>query len=160
MNDFPFHQHFLDKAIKLSEDSMSNHQGGPFGAIITKDNRIISEGYNQVTKQHDPTAHAEVVAIRQACLKLNDFRLVECILYSSCEPCPMCFAAIYWARISCVYYAAAKDIAFKAGFDDAHIAEEFNQEPMKRKIPFIYKENATAMNVLASWRHQQGKIEY
>src|SRR5690554_2976923 len=102
---------FIERAIALSEEGMNNGAGGPFGAIVVKDGKIIAEGYNQVTSANDPTAHAEVVAIREACKKLDSFQLEDCIIYTSCEPCPMCLGAIYWARPKAVYYGCTKEDA-------------------------------------------------
>src|SRR5690606_27988141 len=115
---------FIKHAIELSEKGMDLHAGGPFGAAIVKNGEIIAEGYNQVTSSNDPTAHAEIVAIRKACEKLDSFQLDDCITYTSCEPCPMCVGAIYWARPKAVYYASTKEDAAEIGFDDHFIYDE------------------------------------
>src|SRR5690606_25588778 len=113
--------HFIKRAIEHSEKGMYLHAGGPFGAVIAKNGEIIAEGFNQVTSSNDPTAHAEVVEIRKACEKLGSFQLDDCIIYTSCEPCPMCLGAIYWARPKAVYYACTKEDAAAIGFDDNFI---------------------------------------
>src|SRR5699024_8470733 len=115
------HKKFIQRAIELSKKGMDAGAGGPFGAIVVKDGEIIPEGYNGVTSSNDPTAHAEIVAIRKACEKLESFQLEDCIIYTSCEPCPMCLGAIYWARPAAVYYACTKEDAAEIGFDDAFI---------------------------------------
>ena len=130
------HSYFLKRAIQLAEEGMDKGQGGPFGAVIVKDGEIIAEANNKVTASNDPTAHAEVVAIRKACEKLQDFQLENCILYTSCEPCPMCLGAIYWARPKKVYYALTREDAAKIGFDDQFIYDEIALKMDDRKIPF------------------------
>ncbi|WP_078380077.1 nucleoside deaminase [Sutcliffiella halmapala] len=130
------HEQFLKYAIKLANENVKNGEGGPFGAIIVKDGVIIGQGVNKVTSHTDPTAHAEVQAIRHACLEMKDFQLTNCTLYTSCEPCPMCFGAIYWARLKEVYYAYTKDDAKSVGFDDEYIYKEINTLDQKKTIPF------------------------
>ena len=127
---------FMKRAIELSIESVNNG-GGPFGSIIVKDNNIVGEGSNRVTSNNDPTAHAEIVAIRSACKKLNNFSLNGCELYSTCEPCPMCLSAIYWARINKIYYANTREDAGKIDFDDSLIYSEFQKKINERKIPMI-----------------------
>ena len=127
---------FMKRAIELSLESV-NKSGGPFGCIIVKENKIVAEGSNKVTSSNDPTAHGEIVAIREACKNLNTFTLAGCELYSSCEPCPMCLSAIYWARIGKIYYANTRDDAKKIDFDDSLIYSEFNKNINERKIPMI-----------------------
>ena len=117
-------EYFMRKAIKLARKGMNKNAGGPFGAIVVKDGKIISKGYNKVTSKNDPTAHAEVVAIRKACKKLGTFQLDDCTIYTSCEPCPMCLGAIYWARPKQVFYASNKKDAAAIGFDDQFIYKE------------------------------------
>src|SRR5258706_15243445 len=129
------HEDFMREAIRISVEQMRAGQGGPFGAVVVKDGRIIARGWNRVTTSHDPTAHAEVTAIREACRALGDFRLTECELYSSCEPCPMCLGAIYWARIQRLYFAAGRQDAAEAGFDDEFIYREGPLAPAERRLP-------------------------
>jgi len=117
------HEYFMEKAIELSLDNMRSGKGGPFGAIIVKDGKIVGSGANHVTSENDPTAHAEVVAIRDACKNLGTFQLDDCIIYTSCEPCPMCLGAIYWARPKAIYYANTRVDAANIGFDDDFIYE-------------------------------------
>jgi len=126
------HTNFIKQAIELAIKNVQNHNGGPFGAIIVKDEEIIAEGVNLVTATNDPTAHAEMVAIRSACKKLASFQLTGCTLYSSCEPCPMCLGALYWARPDALYFSATKENAAVAGFDDSFIYEELSK-------PFDYR---------------------
>ncbi|MCA0984834.1 nucleoside deaminase [Halobacillus yeomjeoni] len=128
------HTYFMKKAIQMASDNVSDNSGGPFGAIVVKDGKIIGRGKNEVTKTNDPTAHAEVQAIREACDTLKDFQLTECIIYTSCEPCPMCIGAIYWARPKAVYYACTKEEAKEIGFDDQFIYEEIELPVGKRRI--------------------------
>jgi guanine deaminase len=128
--------------------------------VIVRDGAVIAAAANQVTANRDPTAHAEIVAIRQACAKLNDFQLKSCILYSSCEPCPMCLGAIYWARLAKVYYACSRDAAAQAGFDDRFIYDEINIAPGERRIPMIYAPIPGADTPFTAWNEQAGKIAY
>ncbi|WP_337017595.1 nucleoside deaminase [Oceanobacillus massiliensis] len=154
------HEYFLSKTIDLAVESLENG-GGPFAAIVVdKDSNIIGTGTNEVTKNNDPTAHAEVLAIRDACSKLEDFQLKDCILYTSCEPCPMCLGAIYWARVKKVYYAADQQIAAMGGFDDAFIYDEIAKEHVSRKIPFhsISLENRSLP--FEKWLEHEAKISY
>lgn len=130
MNESQFMMH----AIKMAEDNVRNNHGGPFGAIVVKDGTIIGVGRNEVTATKDPTAHAEIQAIRNACSYLDDFLLTDCEIYTSCEPCPMCFGAIYWARPKAVYYACTKNDAAKIGFDDQFIYDELHLPMEKRRI--------------------------
>jgi len=130
-------EYFMRKAIKLARKGMNKNAGGPFGAIVVKDGKIISKGYNKVTSKNDPTAHAEVVAIRKACKKLGTFQLDDCTIYTSCEPCPMCLGAIYWARPKQVFYASNKKDAAAIGFDDQFIYKELEVPLASRQIPFI-----------------------
>src|SRR5690554_4839721 len=151
---------FIERAIALSEEGMNNGAGGPFGAIVVKDGKIIAEGYNQVTSANDPTAHAEVVAIREACVKLNSFQLEDCIIYTSCEPCPMCLGAIYWARPQAVYYACTKEDAAEIGFDDQFIYEEIDAGMDNRKIRFININREEGKAVFAQWKSKESRTDY
>lgn len=151
---------FMQEAINLAKESMESGQGGPFGAIVVKDGKIIGKGSNRVTSDNDPTAHAEISAIRDACKNLNSFQLDGCDIYTSCEPCPMCLGAIYWARPSAVYYAATKDDAADAGFDDEFIYEEIDKPIEERKIPMKQILRKNAQLVFAGWKSKEDKIEY
>lgn len=151
---------FLRRAIRLSIENAKNGNGGPFGAIVVKDGCVIAEGTNRVTSSNDPTAHAEVVAIREACRKLGTFQLDGCDIYTSCEPCPMCMGAIYWARPARVFYAAAAEDAARAGFDDAFILEELRLPPSRRSIPLISMLREEAQEAFRAWTRKPGKVEY
>lgn len=151
---------FMDKAIERSSYGMNNNYGGPFGAVIVKDGEIIAEAFNRVTSSNDPTAHAEVTAIREACKKLNTFDLSGCELYTSCEPCPMCLAAIYWARIKKIYYANTKEDAADIDFDDNFIYKEFAKEKSERSIPMEQIGRDKAIEVFKNWTKKQDKVEY
>ncbi|MEJ7822963.1 MAG: nucleoside deaminase, partial [Chitinophagaceae bacterium] len=137
-----------------------NNEGGPFGCVIVKDDKIIGRGNNKVTSSNDPTAHAEVVAIRDACKNLGTFQLEDCEVYSSCEPCPMCLGAIYWARPKLVYYANSREDAANIGFDDSMIYEELGIELDKRKIPIINLGREEALKVFKEWQNKSNKIKY
>ena len=150
---------FMKRAIELSIKSVNNG-GGPFGCVIVKDEKIISEGSNKVTSSNDPTAHGEIVAIREACKSINNFSLNGCELYSTCEPCPMCLAAIYWARIDKVYYANTRKDAQKIGFDDSLIYSEFQKNIDKRKIPMIQMLRNEALKAFALWDKKLDKVKY
>ncbi|MDX1283661.1 MAG: nucleoside deaminase [Draconibacterium sp.] len=154
------HKKFMQAAIDLAQKGMEGNSGGPFGAVVVKDNKIIAEGCNQVTSSNDPTAHAEVVAIRKACEVLNSFQLEGCIIYTSCEPCPMCLGAIYWARPEKVFFGATKEDAAAIDFDDHFIYDEIELDLNKRQIGFenLMREEANA--VFSSWRNKDDKIEY
>jgi guanine deaminase len=128
-------EHWTRQAIELAVNNVRSGEGGPFGALVVKENRLIARGVNRVTANNDPTAHAEVVAIRAACQKLDAFQLDGCELYSSCEPCPMCLGAIFWARPKAFYFSTSRQAAAAAGFDDAHIYDELPLPPAKRSIP-------------------------
>ena len=151
---------FMDKAIERSSYGMDNNYGGPFGAVIVKDGEIVAEAFNRVTSSNDPTAHAEVTAIREACKKLNTFDLSGCELYTSCEPCPMCLAAIYWARIKKIYYANTKEDAADIDFDDNFIYKEFAKEKSERSIPMEQIGRDKAIEVFKNWTKKQDKVEY
>ena len=150
----------MRRAIELSRIGMQSNQGGPFGAVVVKDGKIIGEGNNQVTTTNDPTAHAEVVAIRNACKKLNAFQLEGCYIYTSCEPCPMCLGAIYWARPEKLFYACSKKDAAKIGFDDDFIYKEISLNINNRSIKTIQILNKEAKEVFKEWEGKIDKIEY
>ena len=150
---------FMLRAIELSIQSAKS-KGGPFGCVIVKDNKIIAEGHNQVTANNDPTAHAEIVAIRNACTKLNDFFLKGCDLYTSCEPCPMCLSAIYWSHINNIYYANTREDAKKINFDDSLIYYEFSKKMEDRKIPIKQMLRDEALKAFEIWDKKKDKIEY
>lgn len=154
------HSKFITEAVELSRNGMNNNEGGPFGAIIVKDGKVVGKGNNRVTSSNDPTAHAEVVAIRDACKNLNSFQLDDCILYTSCEPCPMCLGAIYWARPSKVFYANTREDAATIGFDDDFIYEEINVSMDDRKIPFEQLGREEALQVFKEWQSKNDKLEY
>jgi guanine deaminase len=153
-------QKFLERAIELSRQGMQSGKGGPFGCVIVKDGEIIGEGYNQVTTTNDPTAHAEVVAIRNACRTLNSFQLTDCDIYASCEPCPMCLGAIYWARPERVIYANTKAEAAAINFDDQFIYDEIERPASSRQIIFIHWPHQKAIDVFEEWKNMPDKIEY
>lgn len=150
----------MRRAIELSREQMNSNQGGPFGAVVVKDGAIIAEGWNRVTSSNDPTAHAEVVAIREACRRLGDFTLSGCEIYASCEPCPMCLAAIYWARIDRIYYANSRTDAAGIGFDDSHIYDEIALLPASRAIPMTRVLADEAAAVFREWDAKPDKIPY
>ncbi len=152
--------YYLQLAIDLAVDNALRNRGGPYGAVIIKKGAIIARGSNRVTADQDPTAHAEIMAIRQACRTLNDFQLHDCILYSNCEPCPMCLGAIYWARLDRVYYAASRRDAAQAGFDDAYIYQELALPPHERHIPMRQLELAEAQLPFQTWLEQSARIPY
>ena len=150
---------FMQRAIELSIESI-NSGGGPFGSVIVKDEKIISEGMNRVTVDNDPTSHGEIVAIRNACKKLNTFNLSNCSLYSSCEPCPMCMSAIYWSRIGKVYYANTRDDAKKINFDDSLIYSEIPKKNEDKKISIKQMMRNEALEAFDLWDKKTDKIEY
>ena len=150
---------FMLRAIELSINS-ANSTGGPFGCVIVKDSKIIGEGSNKVTFSNDPTAHAEIVAIRAACKKINIFNLAGCDLYASCEPCPMCLSAIYWARVDNIYYANTRNDAKKINFDDSLIYSEISKKIEDRKIPIKQMLRDEALKAFEIWDKKTDKIEY
>ncbi len=150
----------MARAIQLSIEGVQGGQGGPFGAVIVREGKIIAEGMNRVTSTNDPTAHAEVLAIRQACEKLGGFELKDCELYTSCEPCPMCLGAIYWARLSRIYFANTAEDAAKIGFDDSFLYEELKQPHARRRIPAIQMMREEALAGFAAWTAKADKITY
>jgi guanine deaminase len=151
---------FMMEAIALSQNGVRNNEGGPFGCIIVKDDTIIGRGNNKVTSSNDPTAHAEVVAIRDACKNLGTFQLEGCEIYTSCEPCPMCLGAIYWTRPKVVYFANSRQDAANIGFDDSMIYEELGIDLDKRKIPIINLGSEDALKIFEEWQNKEDKIEY
>jgi len=153
-------EHFLREAIRLSRHHMLGNAGGPFGAVMVKDGQIIAEGWNQVTSTNDPTAHAEVVAIRRACAHLQDYRLEGCVLYASCEPCPMCLAATYWARVDRLVFAASRTDAAAAGFDDDFLYQELPLVHSQRKMPTLQAMQAEAQAVFHEWLSKADRIPY
>jgi guanine deaminase len=151
---------FMARAIQLSIENVLSGQGGPFGAVIVRDGSIVAEGVNRVTSTNDPTAHAEVVAIREACGKLGLFELKGCELYASCEPCPMCLGAIYWARLARVYFGNFATDASKIGFDDSAIYQEFARPHSQRAIPMIQMMREQALAAFRAWDEKPDKIPY
>jgi guanine deaminase len=151
---------FMKRAIELSQSNIEKNNGGPFGAVIVKDGKIIGEGWNQVTAVNDPTAHAEVVAIRNACKELNNYDLTGCEIYSSCEPCPMCLAAIYWARLVKIYYANTKNDARDIEFDDDFLYQEIPKPLAQRKIPIEQLMRDDAQKVFKFWTAKEDKKKY
>lgn len=150
----------MRRAIELSRDNVQSGAGGPFGAVVVKNGQIIGEGWNKVTTHKDPTAHAEVEAIREACKSINDFDLNGAEIYASCEPCPMCLSAIYWARLSKIYFANTKADAAAIHFDDALIYEEINKHHHARKIPAKQLLRDEAIEVFEMWENSPHKIHY
>jgi len=151
---------FMARAIQLAVENVRSAQGGPFGAVVVKDGNIIAEAANQVTATNDPTAHAEVLAIRHACQNLGCFELKACELYTSCEPCPMCLGAIYWARLARVYFASFATDASQAGFDDSFIYREIAQPHSQRGIPMTQLMREEALAAFQAWREKSNKIPY
>lgn len=153
------HEDFMQRAIELAQNSVEKG-GGPFGAVIVKDGEVVAEGSNCVTLDNDPTAHAEVTTIRKACKALNTFDLSGCIIYTSCEPCPMCLSAIYWARMDSIYYGCTKEDAKDIDFDDSFIYEQIALKPESRSIPSKELLRADALSAFRMWSEKDDKIEY
>ena len=151
---------FMEKAIALATENVTSGRGGPFGAVIVRDGEIIATGANLVTATNDPTAHGEIVAIRNACTALGRFQLTGCHIYTSCEPCPMCLGSIYWARPKRVIYANTKQDAAAINFDDDFIYNEIQTEMVDRKIPFVHHPHPKAKEVFANWKNSESKIKY
>jgi len=151
---------FMREAIRLSLQKMRENHGGPFGAVIARDGKIVGRGWNRVTSLNDPTAHAEIMAIRATCSKLKTFHLEDCELYTSCEPCPMCLAAIYWARLRKVYYANTRKDAATIQFDDDSLYREVTLPVSRRKIPMKQLLRGEALKAFAEWKKKQDKILY
>ena len=152
-------ERFLLEAIRLADESVANG-GGPFAAVVVREGEIVGRGNNRVTLNHDPTAHAEVQAIRDACRNLGDFQLRGCELYVNCEPCPMCLAAAYWARLDAVYYAASAADAAEAGFDDVLIRNELVLEPEQRQLPMRQAVREQALETFRRWQQLEDRVEY
>ena len=150
---------FMLRAIELSVESV-NFGGGPFGCVLVKDDKIIAEGFNKVTSTNDPTAHGEIVTIRESCKKLNTFNLKGCDLYSSCEPCPMCLSAIYWSHIDNIYYANTRDDAKKIDFDDSFIYSEISKNMKDRKIKMKQMLRDEALKAFKIWDEKKDKVKY
>jgi tRNA(Arg) A34 adenosine deaminase TadA len=153
-------EYFMRRAISLAQKGIDSNSGGPFGAVVVKEGEIVGEGCNQVTSTNDPTAHAEVVAIRNACKNLDSFQLDGCILYTSCEPCPMCLGAIYWARPSKIFYAATHIDAANIGFDDQFIYEEIEREARDRQIKTVNLLREEGLKIFKNWENKADKTEY
>ena len=151
---------FMQQAIDLATENVRSGRGGPFGAVIVRDGDVVAVGSNLVTASNDPTAHAEVVAIRNACTKLNTFALTGCEIYTSCEPCPMCLAAVYWARLGAIYYGNTAADAAAAGFDDAFLYDEIKLPHSQRSIPTINLLRDEAISSFNAWRDYAGRIDY
>jgi guanine deaminase len=151
---------FMRAAIRLSLQKMRGNQGGPFGAVVVRRGKIVGRGWNRVTSGNDPTAHAEVVAIREACRRLKTFQLDDCEMYASCEPCPMCLAAGYWARLRRIYYANTRQDAAAIGFDDEFLYREVVKPVARRNIPMKQLLRSEALKVFAEWQSKPDKIRY
>jgi guanine deaminase len=162
MSWFPSEEHtaLMETCISLASENVRSGRGGPFAALIVKNGQIIAHGINRVTSDNDPTAHAEVVAIRNACLQLGTYILTGAEIYSSCEPCPMCFGAIYWAGIERVYYGATRTDASLANFRDAHIYKEICKHPIDRQIPFYHIPVPNVLTPFALWDSFENKAQY
>jgi tRNA(Arg) A34 adenosine deaminase TadA len=160
MSYLPDHDAFIHEAVALSKRALTEGEGGPFGCVIVKDGEIIGRGWNQVLTLNDPTAHAEVMAIRQACANLKSFQLDGCILYTSCEPCPMCLGAIYWARPDAVYFANTHEDAAAIGFDDDFIYHELKIPMPERSIPMSGLDKEEALKVFEAWDRMERKPVY
>lgn len=154
------HEYFMEKAVELSLENMRAGKGGPFGVIIVRQGKIVGTGANHVTSDNDPTAHAEVVAIRDACKNLGTFQLDDCEIYTSCEPCPMCLAAIYWARPKAIYYANTRKDAADIGFDDDFLYEELKKNLEERSLPIHQLDKSNALKVFDERKRKTDKIEY
>jgi guanine deaminase len=154
-------EYFMRRAIELAQNGMKTNAGGPFGAIVvSRAGEIIGEGCNQVTSTNDPTAHAEIVAIRQACEKLSSFQLDDCVIYTSCEPCPMCLGAIYWARPAKIFFACTREDAARVGFDDQFIYEEIEKNFDERQMKIINLMRGEGLTVFENWANKPDKTEY
>lgn len=151
---------FMEVAASLAKENVVSGLGGPFGAVIVSNNKIIGCGQNKVTLNNDPTAHAEIVAIRAACVNLGTFKLKNCVIFSSCEPCPMCFSAIHWARIETIYFAKSRWDAEKIGFDDAELYDEVRKSSDQRKMTMIHLPNKVATAAFSEWENKVDKICY
>lgn len=154
------HKSFMQRAIELAENGMEKGYGGPFGAVVVKDGEIVGEGFNSVIHSNDPTAHAEILAIRNACKKLGTFELKNCTIYTSCEPCPMCLGAIYWARLEKVVYACKKEDAAQISFDDDDFYGEMVKDMKDRRIDFEELMRDEALPLFSIWKGKPGKTMY
>lgn len=153
-------ERFMRRAIELADANVRAKRGGPFGAVVVRDGETIAEAANEVTATNDPTAHAEVVAIRAACRRINDFSLAGCDIYASCEPCPMCLAAIYWARVERIFYANTRADAARIGFDDHALYEELAHPAGARRVPAVRIEMPQALAAFERWERMADKIPY
>jgi guanine deaminase len=153
-------EQFMLRAIGLAQQGVDSNSGGPFGAVVVKNGGVVAEGCNRVTSDNDPTAHAEIVAIRNACRELNTFQLDGCTVYTSCEPCPMCLAAIYWARPEKIFFAATREDAAEAGFDDEMIYEEIAKGIGERRLPIVNLLRDKALDLFEYWKNKEDKTEY
>ena len=151
---------FMERAIELSLENARSGRGGPFAAVVVKEGRVIGEGTNLVTSTNDPTAHAEIVAIRRACQTIETFELTGCEIYASCQPCPMCLSAVYWARLDRIFFAAAAEDAASAGFEDSRILDELRLPSDQRRIPMIQILRGQALEALRAWQAKPDKILY
>ena len=151
---------FMTRAIELAQNGVDANDGGPFGCVVVKDGKIVGEGNNQVTSTNDPSAHAEIIAIRDACQRLNSFQLDGCTIYTSCEPCPMCLGAIYWSRPEKVFFACTRDDAANIGFDDDFIYKELEKSNVERELEITELMRGEALEVFGAWATKSDKIEY
>ena len=158
--DDEMHQHYLREAVQLAHEHMRAGAGGPFGALVVREGEIIGKGWNRVTSHNDPTAHAEVSAIRAACEKVGDFSLAGSVIYTSCEPCPMCLGAIWWSRIDVVYFASTRDDAARVGFDDAALYREVSLALPDRQLPLLRYALPEAEDLMNAWTQKDDKIPY
>lgn len=154
------HERFVEQVVRMAEESARSGLGGPFAALVVRDGEVIGRGVNRVTSALDPTAHAEVQALRDACARIGDFRLDGAVLYASCMPCPMCYAAIYWARIAQVYYAADAQQAEAVGFDDVAISADLGRMPERRAVPCRHLHSARADEPFRVWLQYPNRVEY
>ncbi len=154
------HDRFLEEAIRVARRSVLWDEGGPFGAVVVFDGKVVGRGQNRVTRKRDPTAHAEVVAIRNACQKLNRYELRGAVLYSSCEPCPMCLAAAYWSRLDAIYFGAGRDEAAAAGFDDARLYAEVAKPIAKRTLPMTRLAVPDMLEPFEFWQAKSDRLDY
>lgn len=154
-----FQPEFMDMAAKISFDNI-DRGGGPFGAVIVRDGEVVSTGANSVTIENDPTAHAEVKAIRNACHKLGTFQLSGCVVYSSCEPCPMCLSALYWAGVRKIFYGNTKEDAAAIDFSDKFIYDEIERKPEERHVPGIHVDKSETIKAFEKWAEKSDKIKY
>ena len=156
----PYAESFMREAIRLSHEKMREGEGGPFGAVVVKDGKIAGRGWNRVTSANDPTAHAEIMAIRAACDNLGTFTLAGCEIYASCEPCPMCLSAIYWARLDALYFAGSRDDAAEAGFDDALLYSEVSKNWTSRALKTEQHLHEEALYAFKVWKTKIDKTDY